>query len=99
MVMYLGQVVEKAPAKELFRDQRHPYTRALLSAIPSAKVGVKKERILLKGEISSPIDPKPGCRFAARCLYATEECRKKPYELFEASPGHFTSCSRQEEWK
>ena len=98
MVMYLGQVVEKAPAKELFRDQRHPYTRALLSAIPSAKVGGKKERILLRGEISSPVDPKPGCRFAARCLYATEECSKKPYELFEASSGHFVACPRYKEW-
>lgn len=97
LVMYLGQVVEKAPAKELFKVQMHPYTQALLSAIPSAKVGEKRERILLKGEISSPIDPKPGCRFAVRCPYATEECYSKAYELVEASPNHFVACHKYAE--
>ncbi len=97
LVMYLGQVVEKAPAKELFQVQMHPYTQALLLAIPTAKAGAKKERILLKGEITSPVDPKPGCRFAPRCLYATEECRKKPYQLTEASPNHFVACHKYPE--
>lgn len=94
LVMYLGQVVEKAPAKELFQIQMHPYTQALLSAIPSTKVGVKRERILLKGEISSPIDPKPGCRFAARCPHASEQCRAASPELTEASPRHFVACHK-----
>ena len=97
LVMYLGQVLEKAPAKELFQVQMHPYTQALLSAIPSTKVGAKRERILLKGEISSPIDPKPGCRFASRCPYATELCCSAAPELTEASPKHFVACHRYKE--
>lgn len=74
MVMYLGQMVEKAPADELFDNPLHPYTKALLSAIPLPDVHAKRKRILLEGEITSPINPKPGCRFAARCIYATQEC-------------------------
>ena len=92
-VMYLGQMVEKAPAKELFHNNLHPYTKALLSAIPIPKVNIKRERILIKGEITSPVDPKPGCRFAARCEYATDECRK-PQVLEEVLPNHFVSCCR-----
>jgi len=91
-VMYLGKVVEYSPAKELFQHCYHPYTRALLSAIPVPSIDVKRQRILLKGEITSPIDPKPGCRFAARCNYATEECRCQNPELKELSPGHFCAC-------
>ena len=92
-VMYLGTVVERCPAKELFRKQYHPYTEALLSAIPIAKVGVpRRERILLKGEITSPINPKPGCRFAPRCLYAKPECFNQQPELVEVEPGHFVAC-------
>ena len=75
--MYLGQVVELTSAEELFAKPLHPYTQALLSAIPVPKIGAKKERIILKGEISSPIDPPDQCRFAKRCLYATDECRAK----------------------
>ncbi len=96
MVMYLGQMVEKAPANELFADTRHPYTKALLSAIPIPSIRNKKKRILLKGEITSPIDPKPGCRFAARCPYASEEC-SQPQVLEECAPNHFVACCKQKE--
>lgn len=92
-VMYLGQLVEKSPTKELFSNTMHPYTRALLSAIPSTDIHKPMQRIGLKGEITSPIDPKPGCRFYARCPYATEAC-KQPQELREVSAGHFVSCCR-----
>ena len=92
-VMYLGQMVETAPSEELFERPLHPYTKALLSAIPSVDVHHKKERILLKGEITSPINPPPGCRFAARCNYATEKCLQ-PLDLHEVSPNHFVSCCR-----
>ena len=91
-VMYLGTMVEKSPADQLFEKQFHPYTQALLSAIPIAKVGEKKERILLKGEITSPINPEPGCRFAPRCLHAKPECFKTQPELKELEPGHFVAC-------
>lgn len=91
-VMYLGKVVEKCESKELFKHQYHPYTQALLSAIPIAKTGRRKERILLKGEITSPIEPKPGCRFASRCIYATEECFNKEPEFTEVTPGHYVAC-------
>lgn len=92
-VMYLGKLVEKAPSETLFNDTLHPYTKALLSAIPIPKVGgIKKERILLKGEITSPIDPGPGCRFADRCIYATEICKKEEPILREVSDNHFVSC-------
>jgi len=93
MVMYLGQMVEKAPSDELFANPLHPYTKALLSAIPIPDVHAKKERIILKGEITSPINPKPGCRFAARCNYATEECLKTQ-TLREVSENHFVVCHK-----
>jgi len=92
VVMYLGQIVERCKTKDLFAMQLHPYTKALLSAIPSTNIHVKKERILLKGEITSPIDPPKACRFAARCIYATEECFKKEPATEEIVPGHFVAC-------
>lgn len=95
-VMYLGQLVETSPTKELFSEPFHPYTKALLSAIPTTDILHPKERIVLKGEITSPIDPPPGCRFADRCVYATENCRK-PQKLEEIKPGHFVSCCRVRE--
>ncbi len=95
MVMYLGQMVEKAPADELFQNTRHPYTKALLSAIPILDIDKKKQRILLNGEITSPINPKPGCRFKARCPYASEEC-SEPQVLEEYAPNHFVACSKHE---
>jgi peptide/nickel transport system ATP-binding protein len=91
-VMYLGTLVEKCPSDKLFEKQFHPYTQALLSAIPIAKVNVKRERILLKGEIASPIAPAPGCRFAPRCLYAKTECFNCQPELKELEQGHFVAC-------
>ena len=92
-VMYLGQVVEKCPSKELFKNPLHPYTKALLSAIPSTDIHHPTKRMILKGEITSPINPKPGCRFAARCPYATEACRQ-PQKQEEVSTGHFVTCCR-----
>lgn len=95
-VMYLGQVVEKCPSKELFKNPLHPYTRALLSAIPSVDIHNPIKREILRGEITSPIDPKPGCRFAARCRFATEACFQ-PQKQQEVSPGHFVRCCRVNE--
>ncbi|WP_195421651.1 ABC transporter ATP-binding protein [Faecalicatena contorta] len=95
-VMYLGQLVETCSSHELFEKQYHPYTKALLSAIPSVNIRRKMNRIVLKGEITSPIDPKPGCRFAARCGYACEKCHE-PQRLEELSPNHFVSCCRAKE--
>lgn len=95
-VMYLGQLVETCPAKELFTTQYHPYTKALLSAIPTTNIHKKMNRIILQGEITSPIDPKPGCRFASRCNYACERCHEQQ-QLTEVSPGHFVSCCRVKE--
>lgn len=92
VVMYLGKVVEKCPSKELFNTQYHPYTKALLSAIPIAKPGRRNNRILLKGEITSPIEPKPGCRFAPRCIHATERCFREEPKFAEVSSGHFAAC-------
>ena len=95
-VMYLGQMVETGPTKELFEHPLHPYTKVLLSAIPTVDIHHKKSRILVKGEINSPINPKPGCRFALRCPYATDQCRE-PVELKEISKGHFCACCRAAE--
>lgn len=91
-VMYLGQMIEKAPAEELFARPTHPYTKALLSAIPVPDIHYNQERIILKGEITSPINPKPGCRFASRCIYATEECSSKQPMLEDIGNEHFVSC-------
>ena len=91
-VMYLGKIIEKAPTEELFAHPLHPYTQALLSAIPIPDVDVQEERILLKGEITSPIDPPDECRFAKRCRYACEACRQRTPELVEVTPGHFVAC-------
>lgn len=91
LVMYLGQAVEKAATKELFKNTLHPYTKALLSAIPSVDPTSPMKPIQLKGEITSPINPKPGCRFAARCPYADEKC-SEPQSLEEILPGHFVQC-------
>ena len=95
-VMYLGQVVEKCSSKELFKSPLHPYTKALLSAIPSVDIHHPTKREILKGEITSPINPKPGCRFAARCPYAAEACHE-PQKQEEVSTGHFVTCCRVRE--
>ena len=93
-VMYLGQVVEKCASKELFQNTLHPYSRALLSAIPIPSIHVERHQIPLEGELSSPINPKPCCRFAARCPYATDECRQTAPGLREVTPGHFVACHK-----
>jgi peptide/nickel transport system ATP-binding protein len=92
-VMYLGQLVETCSSKELFKNPIHPYTKALLSAIPSTDIHRERHRIILKGEISSPINPHPGCRFYRRCSYASEKCRD-PQILTEVESNHFVSCCR-----
>lgn len=91
-VMYLGQLVEKAPAEEMFKNPLHPYTKALLSAIPIPEVGASSERIILKGEITSPIEPPNECRFAKRCAFASEACKTGCPQLKEVSTDHFVAC-------
>ena len=91
VVMYLGQLVEQAEPDELFENPLHPYTKALLSAIPIPDPDIKMERIMLKGEITSPVNMGSGCRFMKRCPYATPQCGQ-PLEQKEVSPGHFVSC-------
>ena len=92
LVMYLGKVVEYCSSDALFEHQYHPYTKALLAAIAVPDIDHRPERILLKGEISSPINPKPGCRFAPRCEYCTEICKKKSPVTEEIAPGHYVAC-------
>jgi peptide/nickel transport system ATP-binding protein len=92
LVMYLGKMVEKAPASALFANPLHPYTQALLSAIPVPDPDFPVSRILLEGELTSPIDPKPGCRFARRCPKATEACLKGDIPFIEVEPNHFAAC-------
>jgi len=93
-VMYLGQCVEKAPSSELFKNPIHPYTKALLSAIPVPSITARdKKPQLIHGEVTSPINPKPGCRFAARCPYACEKCLSPELKLDEVSPNHFVKCA------
>lgn len=92
LVMYLGKMVEKTSAKNLFKNPLHPYTKALLSAIPIPSLTKKRERVLLKGEIASPIEPKPGCRFAPRCPYAEDVCRSQDPDIEEIMPGHYVVC-------
>ena len=92
MVMYLGVLVEKSEADALFDQPLHPYTQALLSAIPEVSVVKTKTRKILQGEITSPINPQPGCRFAARCEYASDLCRTTTPVLEEIQPGHTVAC-------
>jgi len=92
IVMYLGRLVEKAPAEELFTRPLHPYTKALLSAIPVPRIHNRPERILLRGEITSPITPEPVCRFAGRCDVCEQICNESEPPLVEVSPNHFVSC-------
>ena len=96
-VMYLGQIAEISPAKEIFRHPLHPYTKILLSAIPTLDLHNQTRRIITKGEITSPIDPKPGCRFAARCAFYDPARCDCPQTLRELAPSHFASCCRAEE--
>ncbi len=95
-VMYLGQMVETSPSEELFQMQLHPYTKALISAIPSVDIHNPSKRMLLTGELTSPINPKPGCRFSARCPYSAKKC-DEPQLLEEILPNHFVACCRVRE--
>lgn len=93
MVMYMGQVVEHAKTNELFANPVHPYTKALLAAVPTIDLSRRNEpRVVLHGEVSSPINPAPGCRFAPRCPYATDKCRENVC-LKEVSPEHYVACT------
>mgnify|MGYP005880697511 CR=1 FL=1 len=95
-VMYLGQCVEHAPTNELFAHPQHPYTKALLNAIPIASLKDRKKLEIIKGEVTSPINPKPGCRFADRCPYVTDRCREDGLELREVAPKHYVACRLHE---
>lgn len=94
MVMYMGKVVEYAPKEQLFEKQLHPYSQALLSAIPLPELRSSRERIVLTGEVTNPINPKPGCRFAPRCKYATEKCTEAEVPLIEVERGRKVACVR-----
>jgi len=92
-VMYLGQCVERASTEELFNNPKHPYTQALLDAIPVPNLSSRgKKRVIIQGEVTSPINPAPGCRFAPRCPYVRDECTGVDIEQKECAPGHFVSC-------
>jgi peptide/nickel transport system ATP-binding protein len=96
-VMYLGRMVEFAETEDLFAKPMHPYTEALLSAVPVADPTVQIERIPLKGEIPNPANPPSGCFFHTRCRYCTEKCSQVAPEYKELEPGHFVACHHSEE--
>jgi len=96
-VMNLGHIVETADAETLFASPRHPYSRALLSAIPVPRPHAKRNRVMLEGEMPSPIDPPSGCRFHTRCPYVIERCRTEAPSLLTSTAGHFTACHRADE--
>ncbi|HHV07808.1 MAG TPA: ATP-binding cassette domain-containing protein [Firmicutes bacterium] len=92
LVMYLGCIVEEADSEELFRNPQHPYTQALLSAIPQTKIEQRRKRIILTGDVPSPVNPAPGCRFAKRCWLTEKRCEQEMPELTECAPGHRVAC-------
>ncbi len=97
LVMYVGCMVEKSESKALFKNPLHPYTKGLLSAIPIPSIDVERKRIILQGELSSPVNPKPGCRFAPRCQYATEKCTQEQPVFEEVMESHFVACHNVKE--
>jgi len=96
-VMYLGKIIELASTKDIFSKTKHPYTRALISAIPQPEVKVEKKRIILKGDVPSPVNPPPGCRFHPRCPYAIAKCKKEEPILRDLGGGHLVACHRADE--
>mgnify|MGYP000988649114 FL=1 len=99
MVMYLGEIMELAPTDKIFERTLHPYTEALISAIPEPKSKEKRKRIILEGDIPSPIDPPMGCRFASRCFKAMEICKNEHPQILEVQPNHFVRCHLYSEGK
>lgn len=92
-VLYVGQCIEKAPSKELFKNPLHPYTKMLLSSIPVPSINSRhRHREVIQGEVSNPINPKPGCRFASRCKYCTDKCLEGGLSLKEVDKDHFVMC-------
>ncbi|MCD6575409.1 ATP-binding cassette domain-containing protein [Candidatus Aerophobetes bacterium] len=96
-VMYLGKIIELASTRDIFSQTRHPYTRALISAIPEPEVKPRKKRIILTGDVPSPVNPPSGCRFHPRCPYAVDKCKKEEPLLREIGKEHFVACHRAEE--
>jgi len=92
MVMYLGEIMELAPTKDLFDKMLHPYTEALISAVPEVTARQRRKRIILEGDIPSPVNPPAGCRFSTRCFKAQDICRQQHPELKEVLPGHYVRC-------
>jgi oligopeptide/dipeptide ABC transporter ATP-binding protein len=92
MVMYLGKIVELAEARAIIRAPKHPYTQALISAVPVVDPDSKRQRIILPGDVPSPINPPPGCPFHPRCPIAEDQCRAQVPALREIAPGHFAAC-------
>lgn len=92
VVLYLGMVMETASSKELFDDPQHPYTQALLSAVPTLNIDKRRERIILKGDVPTPINLGEGCRFYTRCIHAMERCKCETPKLVERSPRHYVAC-------
>jgi oligopeptide/dipeptide ABC transporter ATP-binding protein len=91
-VMYLGKIMELADSFQIYQSPLHPYTQALLSASPIPDPAFRRDRIILKGDVPSPIDPPPGCRFHTRCLYAEKVCRQQEPQLKEVREKHLTAC-------
>jgi len=96
-VMYVGRIVETAPTEELFASPKHPYTEALLSAVPIPDPRLRADRIILQGEVADPANPPPGCHFHPRCKYAQAICREKSPVQEEIAPNHFVRCHRAAE--